>query len=494
MLLSSWVKKGGHSVELMITEGLSVDEIATRISEKGTQILAYSIMTGEHTYYFDLNKELKKRLDVFSVFGGPHPTFLPEMIDHEGVDACCLGEGDIAFPELVNRIEQGLDYHDVDNFWFKVDGKIIKNEIGPLVDMDSLPFPDRHLMYTADPLLAKNGIKTSMTMRGCPYLCTYCFNHAYNEMNKGKGDVIRPRTVDSIIAEFKLLMQDYPLEFIQFSDDTFLLHSKEWMDEFAEKFPKEIGVPFSVSIRPNVVMSDLVGSLKKAGCWNVWMGVECGNNEVATDLLKRHLTNEKIFEAMDALHKADLRVFTQNMIGLPIDDPLKIDFETLDFNIKLKPYFGWSSILYPFPATPIGKVAMENGFFHGNFDDVNISNKSESCLDFKDPMVQRKINNLHKIFGIIVQFPFLRPFTNFLISLPITGFYLYLFFLFYGYKNVWAKTNWKDRTKMIGSYITFFFKYVSGLEKKVLKVKEAPEALDWKANKSSYPQPETFSK
>jgi len=195
---------------------------------------------------------------------------------------------------------------------------------------------------------------------------------------------------------------------------------------------------------------------------------------------------------MEILHKHKVRVFTQNMIGLPIQNPLEVDFETLDFNIKLKPYFGWSSILYPFPSTPIGKVAMDNGFFHGNFEDVNISNKSESCLDFKDPIIQRKINNLHKIFGIIVEFPILRPLTNFLISLPFTGFYLYLFFFFYGYKSVWAKISWKERTKMLGAYFNFFVKYVSTLEKKISLKQERPMNLGWKANKSTYPQPETF--
>ena len=493
MLLSSWLKKEGHSTKLLMTETLSLDEIVREVQEFDPKILAYSIMTGEHTYYLNLNQLIKQKLDVYSVFGGPHPTFLPEMIEHEGVDACCLGEGDLAFPKLVNQMEKGLNFYDVDNFWFQVDGKIIKNEIGPLVDMTDLPLPDRDLMYKADPSLGANGIKTSMTMRGCPYLCTYCFNSAYNDMTQGKGDVIRARSVDSVIAEFKQILNYYPLEFAQFLDDTFLLHTKEWMKEFAEKFPKEIGVPFSCTIRPNVAMDGLVKSLKQAGCWHVWMGVECGNNELATKLLKRHLPNEKIFEAMDVLHKHDIRVFTQNLIGLPTEEPVKVDLETLDFNIKLKPYFGWSSILYPFPSTPIGEYAVDNGYFHGEFDDVNISNKSTTCLAFKDTLVQRKIDNLHKLFGIIVEYPFLRPFTSFLISLPLTNFYKYLFFLFYGYKHVWAKYTWKQRITKSRSYIKFFFKYVSTIEKKDLLPKSSSTNLSWKP-KTAYPQQETVTR
>ena len=169
-----------------------------------------------------------------------------------------------------------------------------------------------------------------------------------------------------------------------------------------------------------------------------------------------------------------------------------MDLETLDFNIKLKPYFGWSSILYPFPSTPIGEYAVDNGYFHGEFDDVNISNKSTTCLAFKDTLVQRKIDNLHKLFGIIVEYPFLRPFTSFLISLPLTNFYKYLFFLFYGYKHVWAKYTWKQRIRKAGSYIKFFFRYVSNIEKKDLLQKDSSTNLSWKP-KTAYPQQETVT-
>ena len=48
---------------------------------------------------------------------------------------------------------------------------------------------------------------------------------------------------------------------------------------------------------------------------------------------------------------------TQNLIGLPVPNPVEIDYDTLDFNIKLKPDYAWSSILYPYPGTEIGESA-----------------------------------------------------------------------------------------------------------------------------------------
>jgi len=103
-------------------------------------------------------------------------------------------------------------------------------------------------------------------------------------------------------------------------------------------------------------------------------------------------------------------------------------------NLKIKPDFAWSSILYPYPGTELGDLATRHGFFDGNFEKVQISNKTSSNMDLGNKKTNLQINNLHKLMGVIVQFPFLRPFTKFLISLPITRFYKYVYFAFYGYK------------------------------------------------------------
>jgi hypothetical protein len=79
--------------------------------------------------------------------------------------------------------------------------------------------------------------------------------------------------------------------------------------------------------------------------------------------------------------------------------------------------------------------------------------------------LNRKINNLHKLMGVIVQFPFLRPLTNFLISLPITFFYNWIYFAFYGYKFL-RQSSFKGIVKNFGHYLIFYFKYVSRIEKK----------------------------
>ena len=81
-------------------------------------------------------------------------------------------------------------------------------------------------------------------------------------------------------------------------------------------------------------------------------------------------------------------------------------------------------------------------------------------------MEKRKIDNFHKLFSIIVQFPILRPFTNFLISLPLQYLYTWIYFAFYGYKYL-RQSSLKGILLTFGNYLKFYFKYVSRLEKKV---------------------------
>ncbi len=75
MALSAQIKKKGHEV-YFIDLKFSKDYIK-EIEQIKPDIIAYSITTGKHKFYKNLNLELKKKCKFFSVFGGPHCTFFP---------------------------------------------------------------------------------------------------------------------------------------------------------------------------------------------------------------------------------------------------------------------------------------------------------------------------------------------------------------------------------------------------------------------------------
>ena len=104
MTLSSSLKGKGHDVKLTLTEELNEKGILDVVNDYKPNILAYSIMTGEHIYHMELNEMIRSHYpNAISVFGGPHPTYSPEMIEKDYVDAICRGEGEVFFLELVEK-------------------------------------------------------------------------------------------------------------------------------------------------------------------------------------------------------------------------------------------------------------------------------------------------------------------------------------------------------------------------------------------------------
>jgi len=417
MYISSILKKNGHETDLVQTD---LEDYEKKIKDFSPDILAYTTTTGEHKPLIDINKKIKKTFPhLISLFGGPHPTFFPEMIESEGVDIICRGEGEFIILDLVNALKEKKSIDNIQGIWVKKDNKIFKNPMQPLTkDLDLIPFPDREIIYNHDKNLKEFGEKRILIGRGCPFRCTYCFNNRLSNLYGAEWDRVRKRSVSNVIKEVKEIIEKYPVEFIRIVDDTFIMCDKKWLEEFAEMFKKEINIPFFCNVRANLVTEDVVRLLKKAGCFSIFMAIETGDEKVRNTLLKRNMSDEDLFKACKLLRNADIKYGFYNMFGLPVENALEVDFKTLDLNIKLKPTMAWSSIFTPFPKTELGEYCIKHGYFDGDFDKIEANPKIGSVLKFKNKKEKRQIENLHKLFGITVEFPFLRPLTKQLIKLP----------------------------------------------------------------------------
>ncbi len=445
MHLSSALKAAGHQVELAVAAHHDPVALARDFQP---DVAGYSVITGSQRFYLDLNQRLQAEVPgVFSVFGGPHPTFFPEMAEEEGVDGICRGEGEEAMVELVSALAGGGPSAalEVDNWSFCCNGdgpeaRVFSNPVRPYVeDLDSLPFPDRALVYERDPITAKSKIKHFLTGRGCPYNCTYCFNHALSEIYRGKGRRFRQRSVENVLEEIQWVRDRYPLEFVVFVDDTFVL-SPEWLVEFAEKYPREIvqegrPLPFFCNTRANLVTEEQVRLLKEAGCHCVSMGIESGNDRIRNELLKRRMSREQILEAARLIRDGGLHLTTTNMIGLPTST-LEDDFETLDLNIQAKPAYAHAFIFQPYPRTELGEFTREQNWMVGTFDDIGEVAWDHSVLEFAEDH-KRGLTILQRFFAIGVEWPWTVPIIKRLVKLRDNA----LFFLLNkGWKG-WAIKN-----------------------------------------------------
>lgn len=431
MQISSVLQAAGHEVELSIA---AQEDPVERASEWQPDVLAYSLSTGSQDYYTTINREIRKVVpEAISVFGGAHGTFFPEMIENDAyVDGVCIGEGEYAMRDLVDALENCQEYCDIQNWWFKREGKIIKNTLRPLIaDLDELPMPDRDLIYQRDRLTHNAKIKHFITGRGCPYNCSYCFNHAYWELYKGsKSKRINQRSVDNVLEEVAYVKENYPLGFVVFVDDTFIL-DKKWVAEFTEKYPQQIDLPFFCNVRANLVTPELVAQLKQAGCTSVGMGIEAGNDEMRNSVLNRNMSKETIIRACRTIRAGGLHLISTNMLGLPGGN-LAQDFETLDLNIACQPSYANTFLFQPYPRTTLGEYTRTGGYMEGTFEEIYTSAWETTVLRFPDGE-KRQIENLQKWFALVVEFPWLRPIMQPMLRLPSNRLYWLMHKLWKGF-------------------------------------------------------------
>ena len=416
MSLSGFLKRHGHECSFIDVQ--FEKDVIGEVQRVSPDIIAYSIMTGKHKFYQALNADLKKRFTFFSVFGGPHCTFFPDFINEAGVDAVCRGEGEYPFLELVEGLEKGADVKGIKNLWVKADGKIYKNEMRSLVaDLDTLPFPDRELInkYNHYKKMPRRGI---MTGRGCPYRCTYCFNHSYHDLYRAKGEIVRRRSVGNVIEELKLIKNTYAPRRFHFWDDTFNL-DPEWVLKFCEAYKNEIGLPFLVNVRVNLVREDVIKAMRSAGCITVVTAIESGNEYIRNTVLKRNISEKQILDACAIFKKNGLNLYIGNMMGLP-DETLDMCFETLRLNAKCRTSYSMVSIYMPYPGTELCDYSRQRGYFDGDVDSIESSTYNKSVMKIKDIKV---IDRLHHLFSLGVAFPSLIPLIKILIKLPMTGLY-----------------------------------------------------------------------
>ena len=203
MCLSAFLKREGHHCDLILAS--REKDLVRAVREREAKVVAFSCTSGRHVWATEVGRAFKKHLDVMTVIGGPHATYFPELIADEAFDVVCLGEGEEAFLELLDKAERGESIGDIQNLWVKEDREIRRNPVRPLIDnLDSLPFPDREL-YMQFPFIREFQRDTFsfMTGRGCPYDCSFCYNGAGKALYKGKGRYVRRMSVENAIKELR---------------------------------------------------------------------------------------------------------------------------------------------------------------------------------------------------------------------------------------------------------------------------------------------------
>lgn len=362
--LSAVLKQAGHETALLYMQQEAAREaFLAEVASASAQLVAFSTTTHQHPYAVRWARWLKEaRPDLTLVVGGTHPTLVPEDVVSEGCfDAVCVGEGEAALADLVERLEAGRDYADLAGWWLQRNGEVIRNPLRPLLqDLDSLPFADRELFMYDEILRANGGWVDMMSGRGCPYDCSYCCNPGLKTRFRGLGRYVRFRSVENVLAEVAALRQRYAVQIINFQDDTFTL-DRRWTLAFCAAYRDACRLPFWINTRVERLDEEIVEALAAAGCQGVRIGVESGNERLRQEILKKRMSNAEILAAGRLVQKHGMEIRTCNMIGVPGETAAMID-ETIELNRALNPSDLQFSVFYPYPMTELHDLCEREGY------------------------------------------------------------------------------------------------------------------------------------
>jgi len=381
-------------------------DLAEKVKSYKPDLIAVTIV--EDTY--DLAISLLKAIRGFKIpiiGGGVFITFSPDdVINNNLFDMICVGEGEEALVELCGKMSKGEDYSRIKNLWVKKGGKVIKNLMRPLTDVNSLPcidydIFDKKRLYR--PMFGK--IYTMLHVeidRGCPYQCTYCEAPQLRKLYKDNncGIYYRKKDIGRVMDEMKLLAKKYKPDYINFNAESFLVRPVSELREFADKY-KIIGLPFWCQSRPETITEEKIKILKEMCCQNLQFGIEHGNEEFRKRMLKRVCSNEKLVKGLKIVEKYKIAYTVNNIIGFP-DENRKLIFDTIDINRKINPTTINCYLFTPYKGTDLYKYCIEKEYLKA---DDKVHQALDSVPLRNQPINYNELKGLQRTFSLYARFP-----------------------------------------------------------------------------------------
>jgi anaerobic magnesium-protoporphyrin IX monomethyl ester cyclase len=354
LYLSSFLKQHGFDVELYDSTFKSSDDQKKKLIESKPDVIAIYCNLMTKLNVLPLMKFIKSAPELAEskiILGGPEPPFYSEEFLNAGADIIVEGEGEVTMKELCDELASGEDnLNKVSGIIFKnSQGKIIKNSPREMVkEIDELPLPDRESVELELYLKAwKNAHGYSSvsinTMRGCPYTCRWCSHSVY-------GMSYRRRSPEKTVEEIRYLIEKYNPDVFWFVDDVFTI-SHKWLRN-VNKLLKEqnITIKFECISRSDRLDEDAIKTLKKMGCFRLWIGAESGSQKVL-DLMDRRVDAVKTREIIKLTRKYGIEAGTFIMLGYPGEDKNDIQ-ETVKHLKESMPDIFLTTVAYPIKGTP----------------------------------------------------------------------------------------------------------------------------------------------
>ena len=355
MYLAAVAEKAG--LEAKINDYSQNGDYEADLKEFNPDYLVVNIATPTLEHDLDAVKKAKEICpNVVTIAKGAAFLTLADRIikEHNELDFGILGEAENTLKEILEEKPKaeilGLYYKENDEVKFTGNRPFIE-------DLDSLPFPARHLVDNniyrrPDNNKVQATIKVS---RGCPFHCFFCLATPVS------GAKVRRRSPENIVAEIRECVEKYYIKNFLFWSDIFNI-DKVWTIKLCQAIiDSGLKITWSANTRADTADLEMAEMMYKSGCRLVSIGVESGSQYMLEKMGKKITLND-VRRTVKVFKKAKIRIYNYFVIGLPWETEETVE-ETIKFAIELNSDFISFYTATPLPGSRFYDYASEHNLF-----------------------------------------------------------------------------------------------------------------------------------
>ncbi len=397
--LAAVLERDGHQVRIFdfaLYPTAPLEEDVQQVCTFDPEMIGITAMSSVYHSAMQTATLLKAYLGRPIVIGGPHATVYPERVLAESpvIDCVVRGEGEETIRQLARALDgTGSNLGAIDGLTYRKRSEIVSNPDRPLIrDLDSLPFPARHLFDLKHYGLRTPGgqpMVTVMSSRGCPYNCSYCFKGIV-------GRTYRQRSPGNIIAELRQVIDQYDVRNFYFIDDLFTIDRHRLNALTEQLVAARLDIRWQCLGRVDRVDAEVLRKMYAAGCRRIHYGIESGNQQIL-DGVGKGIKLEQVRQAVRWTQEAGIEVKGYFMLGLPGDTEETLQ-QTIDLATELDLDETMFSLTTPFPGTRLWDELVKKkpgteynqdfarAYYYGNPDEevtpfLNVSDVPDDVLE-----------------------------------------------------------------------------------------------------------------
>ncbi|MFA5175704.1 MAG: radical SAM protein [Candidatus Nanoarchaeia archaeon] len=356
MYIAATLEQAGHDVTILDANalGYTKDQIISYLKERKVEVVGLTVTTLTYHKEAAWIEAIKKELpDVTMIVGGKHAWYYSkELLKNKYIDYVFVGEADNSIVEFANAWDKDQKkLKKIKGVWSRNGNKIIDNGMSdPITDLDSLPFPARHMLPLGNYctfITKKQKFSTMITTRGCVGRCTFCDGHL---------DRYRARSAEKVVQEMQLAY-DMGVREIELYDDAFTINKQRARDICEGIKKRKLKLRWDMRTRVDMVDEEILKILKSAGCCRINYGIESGDQGIL-NFMKKDITLEKVEKAVLLSKKLGFEVFGYFILGCPgeTEETLK---KTIEFSRKYPFDYVQFTRMVPLPRTELYRQYME---------------------------------------------------------------------------------------------------------------------------------------